>query len=74
MQLKGPTITIHILFVCLFSLAHNLVRMSFSKLILYSPKPRAPKLIEHLARALLALYHFERFTCNLVDSVSFIIN
>ena len=54
-QLKGPTITIHVLFVCLFSLDHNLVRTSFSELILYSPKPRAPKLIEHSVRALLAL-------------------
>ena len=48
-QLKGPTITIHILFACLFNLAHNLVRTSFSKLILSSSKHRAPKLIEHSA-------------------------
>ena len=41
-QLKGLTITIHILFVYLFSLAYNLVRISFSELILYSSNPRAP--------------------------------
>ena len=57
-QLKGLTITIHVLFVCLLSLAYNLVRTSFSELILCSLKPRAPKLIEHAARALLALCHF----------------
>ena len=42
-------------------LAHNLVRTSFSELIFSSPKHRAPKLIEHLARALLALCQLVHF-------------
>ena len=36
-------------------LAYNLVRTSFSELIPSSPKPRSPKLIEHLAGATVTL-------------------
>ena len=54
-QLKGQRPQPMFYLLVFLVLAHNLVRTSFSELIFSSPKHRAPKLIEHLARALLEL-------------------